>query len=390
MLMDNPVDIRFNRLLSEEYPAKEVVSLNKKNPALYRQISNHCQGLSISSKDYIQQLGFKVLRSNQSKKENIQQKSLSEDECKNKLKSYYPSGIIDSINQIHIKDNFLYINLKEVASVYDMNVSNLLLSWNYRISSASTFDFLTLQKLRDFYNFQSTECARWFGVTRQRISQLLKKKGTAHPFWISSVLNEKDIVKINELIAKKTTFLSENQCFIKIYRGKDFTAQNVAILIKDEESTRCLFDIPSSLHDNLVSLNYHLLDEVDFEFIRSTQMEDINESKPFMEEEVKTLNKRLKKFNQNHKTTYNLKQLIDFYQIKNHYINVSDRRYVSEQEIKEILTKHYNVDTGLVKVPIDNPSYQRLVRLAQNRGLNLKGLIEAHGFFYERDRKSVV
>lgn len=380
--MHEPIDIRFSRLLIEEYHSQEVIALYKKNSALYGQIYNHCRGLKISVKDYIHQLGFKVIRNKQTKRENTQEESLNEDEYKNKLRSYFPSLNIESISQIQETDYILYTNLKEIASVYDLNVSNLLLSWNYRISSSSIFDFLTMKKLKELYNFQATEFAGWFGVSRQRIDQLLKKEGTAFPFWSSSFLNENDLVKINELMAKKTTFSIENGGFIKLYRSKDFNLQNFAVFIKDEESTRCIFDIPSLLRDNLLSLNYHLLDEIDFELIRSVE----DEHRSFTEDEVKILKKRLKKFNKNHTAEYNLEQLIELYQIKNLYIKVTDRRFVSEDEIKEMIAEHYNEQTGLVKVPIGTPSYQRLVRLAHTRGLNLKGLIEAHGFLYERIR----
>ncbi|WIM41389.1 HNH endonuclease signature motif containing protein [Paenibacillus sp. PK4536] len=384
--MHEPIDIRFSRLLIEEYHSQEVIALYKKNSALYGQIYNHCRGLQISVKDYIHQLGFKVIRNKQTKKENAQEESLNEDEQKSKLKSHFPLRNIESISQIQDKDYILYTNLKAIASLYDLNVTNLLLSWNYKIGSSSIFDFLTLKKLKELYNFQATEFSEWFGVSRQRIDQLLKKEGMAFPFWVSSYLNENDIVKINELMTKKTTFSIENEGFIKLYRSKDFNLQKFAVFIKNEESTRCIFDIPSWLRDNLLSLNYHLLDEIDFELIRSVEDEELNEDRSFTEDEVEILKKRLKKFNKNHTAEYDLEQLIEFYQIKNRYIKVIDRRFVSEDEIKKLIVEHYNEKTGFVKVPIETPYYQRLVQLAHNRGLNLKGLIEAHGFLYEKIR----
>ena len=66
--------------------------------------------------------------------------------------------------------------------------------------------------------------------------------------------------------------------------------------------------------------------------------------------------------------------------------SIRDNRFISDEEIIGILESFKNPVTNVVKIPIDDAQYHRIVSLAKNRGYSFKTFIESFGYKYRRTR----
>lgn len=129
------------------------------------------------------------------------------------------------------------------------------------IKPSRELDAQTLLILKNEYGFKYTWICEWFGITRQRVDQKIKKAERTHAGkWDGFTYTDEEVLTILEMLKSKQTTYKKNGLFYYFLKN---AIGKIALVLVNDECIRCFWDedISGDLKEYILS---NRLNELDF------------------------------------------------------------------------------------------------------------------------------
>lgn len=366
--------------LTTLYPDRMVISLHEKDNHLYRLAKEKAEKHGIKLNDWLASNGFTHVR-----KPN-ESKIAAYDSFIEELQATFPDRIVLKLSTDH---PVLYRRLFYASRTKGMNVESFVESMGFyynRIPAGSivvpdgnnVYDVKTMELLMNDYGVKQTEWAELFGVSRQAIGSLLKRRRKSNASWVEEDLTEEEESIFLEMINRFEVSNDSTNTKYRIYSNEN---EQFVFLVNNNRHMKVVFDGTVDLQKALKHQLYHVFPPYDLERLKQlleSALKDGHEERGMDDNEMRLI----RELTQGKTHGFNHEKLLEHFGIQ--HLRIIDRRFIGDDEILDILKSFYDEELGTVKIPLSSNQYSRIVMLAKNRGFSLKDFIEHFGLPYKR------
>lgn len=353
------------------YPSKLVVSLHQSQPSLYNQVISCAKEKGLSTKDYLDSLGFEWRRKQYNPKSfediKIQNEELIK-EINDLLLERFPNKKIPRFSAIPSSINNLILR---VCREENVKRAALIRKLGFNVAtSGGTYDIAAMKKLNEDFSCNQSTMARWFNVSREAIRQKLTKNAKSTVNWVVKDLDEQGYSILNKLLMNGEFSYKKDDTVFEIFNNKD---KELAIFYKCLDKVSVLFEPPKKIRDILVLKGYHQYTQEELKLIETLKEHIVYDNYT----RVKDNELQTKIRTASSRREMSVDTFTEFLGYRRLHPNK-----ITGKELKETLKK-YVVEGNMVHIPCDNPFHYNMANRASRAGYpSLEAFVKSFGFEY--------
>lgn len=353
------------------YPSKLVVSLHLNQPSLYNQVNGRAREKGLSTKDYLDLLGFEWRRKQFISKSQEDIKVQSEEltrEINDLLLEKFPNKRIPRFSAIPSSTNNLIVR---VCREENMKRAALIRKLGFNVAtSRGSYDIAAMKKLYEDFSCNQSTLARWFNVSREAIRQKLTHNANSTANWIVKDLDERGYNILNNLLINGEFSYEKDDTVFEIFNNKD---RKLAIFYKYLDTVSVVFELPQKISDILVSKGYDQFTQEELKIIETLKEHIVYDNYT----RVRDNELQIKIRTASSKREMSVENFTEFLGYRRLHPNK-----ITRSELKETL-KNYVVEGNTVHIPCDNPFHYNMANRASRAGYpSLEAFVKSFGFDY--------